>query len=90
MKTRDISETPVNQRRCHSCPFNDDGCRDIRAKVEARCLTEASQLCHGTHNRTLCRGARDFQIQAFHRIGFLKRPTDECWDETNKRLKRKQ
>lgn len=81
-----IKGMKVNASRCHTCPFNDGGCLDVRHKVEERCLTEASQLCHGTGNRTLCRGARDFQIQVFHRLGVLESPTEECWDETAAKL----
>ena len=81
-KYRDIQGMKVNANRCKSCPFNDGGCLSIREKVEQRCLTEASQLCHGTHDTTLCRGARDFQTQVFHRLGVLKEPTDKCWEET--------
>jgi hypothetical protein len=45
-------------------------------------MSEASQLCHGTDNKTLCRGARDVQITIFHRLGVLAEPTDKCWAET--------
>ena len=38
----------VNKSRCHTCPFNDDGCIEVRNKVQQRVLTEASQMCHGT------------------------------------------
>lgn len=31
----------------------------------------------------LCRGARDFQLQIFHRLGLLEEPTDECWGKTS-------
>lgn len=81
-----ISGMRVNKKRCKSCPFNEGGCVSVRLKVEERVLTDASQLCHGTDNKTLCRGARDFQLQAFHRIGILEEPTDACWDKTQKEI----
>lgn len=79
MSRRSIAGMKVNLRRCHTCPFNPDGVREIRTSVEQRCLTKASQLCHGTDNKTLCRGARDFQLMIFHRLGFLTEPTDKAW-----------
>ena len=55
-------------------------------KVRRRCLTQASQICHhprlkGKNQNLLCRGARDFQLQAFHRLGVLDEPTDASWDK---------
>lgn len=88
MKTKNIQGMKVNASRCSTCPFNDDGCISVRNTVMQRCLTQASQLCHGTDNKTLCRGARDWQIEMFHRLGFLKEPTEECWNKTFEEMKR--
>lgn len=60
--------------------------------VEQRVLIEASQTCHSTgvvHGKSdthLCRGARDFQIQIFHRLGVISSPTDEAWTDANARI----
>ncbi len=89
MRSKNITGMKVNASRCHSCPFNENGCASIREMVQGRCMTEASQICHGTDNKTLCRGARDFQIQMFHRLGVLKEPTDKCWNETWEKMKDK-
>lgn len=52
-------------------------------------LHERSRICHSTGNsvilgRTgkaprLCRGARDVQLQIFHRMGLIAAPTDKAW-----------
>jgi hypothetical protein len=75
--------------KCATCPFNDNGDLQVRASVERRILADASQMCHstgwpkGTH---LCRGARDFQLQIFYRMGFLPEPNDEAWAAKRKEL----
>lgn len=61
--------------------------QEIRQMVETRCLTEVSQICHGTNNKTLCRGARDLQLQFFFRLRVIKEPTDKAWQETQNKLK---
>jgi len=79
MRLRNIIGMPVMQSKCHTCPFGEKGVREIRASVEARIYTTASQLCHGAGNKRLCRGARDEQLKFFHRLGFLQAPTDREW-----------
>lgn len=76
----------VNKVKCVSCPFNKNGCQDIRRTVESRGL-EVSQMCHHTDNKTLCRGSRDYQLNLLHMIQFLEEPTDECWDKKLKEIK---
>lgn len=88
MKKRDISGMAVNKERCKSCPFNDHGSLELRTMIQKRSLT-GSQLCHETENKTLCRGARDFQLQILHRMDFLKEPTDKCWQKTWEELKKR-
>jgi hypothetical protein len=53
-------------------------------RIQQQCLTEASQICHHPHlhgkpETHLCRGARDFQLQIFHRLGVIEAPTDKAW-----------
>jgi len=87
MNTRDWK---VMRTQCATCPFrinaygrhNDPA---LVTKIQARCLSEASQICHhprlkGRRETRLCRGARNFQLAIFHRIGFLVAPTDAAWD----------
>ena len=87
-RIRNTSGMIVNKSRCKTCMFNEGGCLRTRASVEKRVLTQASQICHHT-DKTLCKGARDFQIQIFHRLGILSEPTQEAWDETMKTMQNK-
>lgn len=87
-RVKPILGMPVNKTRCKTCPFNDDGCISIRTRVQGQVLSTASQLCHGTENKTLCRGARDFQIQIFFRMGFLREESDQAWEEKFAEIKR--
>ena len=87
----DISSWPVMKGKCPTCPFNQDkngrdAVPDIADMVRKRCLTEASQICHHPrlHSKKedhLCRGARDYKLEIFHRLGWLEEPTDEAWEK---------
>lgn len=92
MKARDL---PVNAQMCPTCPFRDDGWTHLRAFLQERAMTEATPICHSTGKalvpRTkrlgsarLCRGSRDYQIQALYTVGFLDAPTDAAWDAKRK------
>jgi hypothetical protein len=88
-KVTNITNWPVMPSNCPTCPFRlgENGREqspDIAGRVRSRCLTTALQICH--HPRLifkkethLCRGARDFQLQIFYRLGMLDDPTDEDW-----------
>lgn len=80
---------PVQKQRCATCPFNENGDQLIKANVISRILTEASQLCHHVDNKLLCRGARDYQIEIYHRLGVLAEPTDKAWSEAYERIRSK-
>lgn len=79
-------DMPIMKVKCKTCPFKDgnEDLADIKASVIATVLASGSQVCHtsgwpvGTH---LCRGARDFQLMVFYRMGFLDAPTDEAWEQ---------
>ena len=85
----DVTTFPVMLERCATCPFNEGGDRHLRQTIEARSLN-VSQTCHHTgaiHGKPdthLCRGARDFQLQMFFRMGFLSAATDEAWEAKRK------
>jgi hypothetical protein len=86
---RKIKNMKVMQAQCATCPFRGES--DVRAMVEQRCLTQASQICHaprlhGKRETHLCRGARNFQLTIFYRMGFLNAPTDACWDAKRQEL----
>lgn len=81
---------PIMPAQCKTCPFWDDGYAEVRGLLMLRSLGEATPICHSTGDKPLtnkpvfkdshlCRGARDFQIRFFHRIGFIESPTDEAW-----------
>lgn len=86
MKSQKVRHMPVNPAKCQTCPFREGGDPALRAKIEARVLSEASQTCHhsgavhGKPDTRLCRGARDFQLTILHRMGFLEAATDEAWE----------
>lgn len=94
---RNCANMPVMKRQCATCPFRTDE-RGRHAdprlvnKIQVQCLSEASQICHhpaleGKPETHLCRGARDFQLTIFHRLGIIDAPTDEAW---NRRVARKE
>lgn len=91
--TQNIRGMPVMPGRCSTCPFNPNGDPELRARIELRCLTTASQTCHssgmvhGAPDTYVCRGARDFQLTFFHRIGFIDDATDEAWARKAAELK---
>jgi hypothetical protein len=78
---------PVMPAMCATCPFRDTGWTEVRALLQQRALSTATPICHSTgHALTkrlgpshLCRGARDFQIQIFYRLGVIDAPTEEAW-----------
>jgi hypothetical protein len=79
---------PVRERMCKTCPFHEAGWIDLREFLQMRALQEASPICHSTGKALtkcegparVCRGARDFQLMIFHRIGLLSEPTDKAWE----------
>jgi len=92
----DNSQSPVMPQKCSTCPFRVDASGrhpDVQLvnQIQLRCITEGSQICHhprwqGKPEHHLCRGARDYQIQVFHRFGILDAPTDEAWERARKRI----
>jgi hypothetical protein len=83
---------PVNKTMCATCPFRiGSPYAYLLHDLKHSALTQSSRICHSTgsnnaiNRRTgkpaaLCRGARDAQLQMFHKLGFLSEPTDEAWD----------
>lgn len=91
---------PVRLTQCATCPFREDGWTDVRPLLIQRSLTEATPICHSTgkgalkrdkenflRKSHLCRGARNYQLRIFHKIGFLDEPTDDDWAEKLATLK---
>lgn len=79
----------VRKTMCATCPFRKgSGTEYLRATIEASAITNG-RLCHSTGNNPIikavdvpeavCRGAREFQKEMLHGIGFLKGTTDKEW-----------
>lgn len=90
MKKRAV-DLPIRPKMCKTCPFRAGGWKEVRPLLEERALSEATPICHSTGKALvvhgvrlkahLCRGARNFQLEYFHRIGFIEAATDEAWEQ---------
>jgi len=87
----------VQPAMCATCPWREGSqYAALRNNLEESAITEASRICHSTGSNAinhqtgkkpkLCRGARDFQILIFFRMGFIDAPTDEAWEKKCKQL----
>jgi hypothetical protein len=86
---QNVSKFPVMPAQCSTCPFRTDANGrhpNVRLvnQLQLRCLTEGNHIFHhprlkGKPTTHLCRGARDYQLQIFHRLGLLDTPTDAAW-----------
>lgn len=88
------TELPIQKQMCATCPFRlgvAEKYARLAGVIGESAMTEATRICHSTgsnnafHRRTgkpehVCRGARDLQLQMFHRFGFISAPTDEAWE----------
>ena len=85
-----INNYPVMSEMCKTCPFREDKSgryKDVRlvSRIQYQVMSEASQICHhprvsGHAETHLCRGARNYQLTIFYRLGVIKAPTDEAWE----------
>ena len=82
------------KNKCETCPFHRRHIGEIELAnmVEQRYLTKASQICHhpslfGKKETHLCRGARDYQLTIFYRLGIIKTETDKAWNEAIIKIK---
>jgi hypothetical protein len=92
-KTKKVKSMAVNETMCATCPFREGSpYQYLLHDLKHSALTQSSRICHSTgsnnaiNRRTgkpaaLCRGARDAQLQMFHKMGFLSEPTDAAWTE---------
>ncbi len=79
---------------CATCPWRKNSkYAFLKKDLQESALTRVSRICHSTgsnnavNRRTgkpakICRGARNEQLQMFHRLGLLKAPTDAAWAAT--------
>ena len=90
---KDISNWRPRPTKCPSFPFRTDSDGrhpdpSLVNRIQTQVLSKASQICHHprTHGKDefqLCRGARDFQLQIFFRLGRINAPTDKAWDQAS-------
>ena len=79
---------PVQPAQCGSCIFREDGNQVELApgrldKIKTYLLRGTAHRCHhpeaeGCRKIVICRGGRDWQLQAWHRMGLIVAPTDEA------------
>ena len=77
--TNIISAKNVNKERCKTCIFHDDQeiiTQERQAEIQTYLLTGKNHVCHTTNK--ICKGGRDFQLQMFHRLGFIEKPTNDA------------
>jgi MinD superfamily P-loop ATPase len=99
---REATADPNNvcDKMCPTCPFRPGSKYSyLRADLAAAALTSGNRVCHSTGpanaiNRKpkqpgqICRGARNVQLQHFHRLKVLAEPTDECWRKTLEKIRK--
>lgn len=90
---KDITNWRPRRKKCPSCPFRTDSAGRhpdpaLVNKIQTQVLTHSSQICHhprihGEDEFELCRGARDFQLTLFYRLGHIEAPTDQAWEKAS-------
>jgi len=75
--------TKVRLVQCSFCPFR----RNIGLKLGVQKMGEIqtyliqgiNHFCHSDRtNLTICRGGRNYQLNIWHRLGFIEKPTDDA------------
>ena len=71
----DPDKLPVMKAHCKTCPFKCDESNRMRdaelaSRVTERTLFKAHQLCHGTSDKTRCKGSFDYNFAIYDRMGF--------------------
>jgi hypothetical protein len=96
-KKKKTKRLPVMSEMCSTCPFRKGSkYAYLVPDLTVSAFSEASRICHSTGSNAinentgkpekLCRGARDVQIQFFHRLGVINKPSDQAWEETCERM----
>lgn len=81
---------PTNKRMCATCPWREGSPYAYLAdNLASSAISHGSRICHSTGDNAinehtgkperLCRGARNYQLAFFVRIGFLPEATDAAW-----------
>lgn len=79
---------PVRPTQCPTCIMRAETIRAMRRarimQIQDSLLQGTSHLCHSCRGRrggqawVACRGGRDLQLQVWHRLGWIKAPTDDA------------
>lgn len=88
---------PVMPDMCATCPFRKGSkYAGLAIPLAESALSESSRICHSTGSNAinaqtrkppqLCRGARNVQLEVFHKLGVIEAPTDEAWQKKCREL----
>lgn len=90
----DMRDFPVQNKPCHTCPFEGKKPLQLSPQSQARYLQNlilgtGQHICHSSNSDRICRGGRNIQIKVFHSRGLIPEATDEAFnkavDEANPR-----
>lgn len=80
--------TPVRNRKCATCVLRPGAERwlgiDRLGEIQSNAIRGVNQLCHSALDRRgrqrpiVCRGAREYQLMIWCRMGLIDAPTDEA------------
>ena len=74
--------TTLRKKQCVTCPFREDGYKISVGeldRIHAMLIEAGHHLCHSDEtNRTICRGAREWQLEIWYRMQLIKAPTHEA------------
>lgn len=80
-----MNEIKPSTTQCKSCPFRYDGLKLSPAYLSNICqylLEGENHLCHSVrHEKRVCWGARQWQLEVFYRLGRIDAPTNEALAE---------
>ena len=88
--------TKLRKTMCATCPWRKGSpYAFLKETLKESALTQRNRICHCTgssaiHRRTgkpeaVCRGARQEQLQHFHKLGVIEAPPDEAWAKARER-----
>ena len=76
---RKVDIRSVNAKMCDTCVFR-EGQKIVPpqrvGEIQEYLIQGTNHVCHTTDK--ICRGARDYQLTIFHRMGIILEPTDEA------------
>ena len=85
LNPKDLRTYPVMEKPCKTCPFAGENPVQIMPKRYADFIDnlagKGQHLCHGAHNKAICRGGRNIQLRLLCAMGMLNEPTDEAFNQ---------